>query len=397
MLLIITIVAMPLQTYAAYRITSALKRLTDWPRKRINLGAMMVGLWLFAYPFLMLGSYRLEVGWLPMALQRSDTTLDLLVTYPFWIGLILAVELFGLFLLLDIAQMVCFPVYQKHKPRWLKLHSWIVLMVAAAAVSYAIIRVYKDTFTLRVRSSDLTISELPAELDGLRIVEIADLQADSRTNGPLLQRFVETVNALTPDLIVFAGDLVTSGTDYIDTGAATLGELKATHGVYACLGDHDHFSDRDLVAGSLKRSGIQVLDNESIIVPIGSSRISLTGITNVYRTRPSAGALEKQENQRSKSPLNIMLTHQPSPWLVDFASAHGYDLFLAGHTHGGQIAFPLPGLRLCGSRFETKYVSGFYRAGGMTVSVTNGVGLTLAPIRYNAPAEITSIVLRSGT
>jgi predicted MPP superfamily phosphohydrolase len=80
--------------------------------------------------------------------------------------------------------------------------------------------------------------------------------------------------------------------------------------------------------------------------------------------------------------------------LVKHAEENDYDLFLAGHTHGGQIAFPLPGFLLTGSSFETPYVSGFYRAGSMLVSVTNGLGLTLAPVRYNAPAEITLITLR---
>jgi predicted MPP superfamily phosphohydrolase len=91
-----------------------------------------------------------------------------------------------------------------------------------------------------------------------------------------------------------------------------------------------------------------------------------------------------------------MLTHQPSEWLVDYSLKQGYNLFVAGHTHGGQIVFPVPGFLLTGSSFETDYVTGFYQVGEMLVSVNNGLGMTLAPVRYHAPAEVTLILLKNG-
>ena len=238
------------------------------------------------------------------------------------------------------------------------------------------------------------IPELPAELDGFRIVQIADLQADPRTNDRKLNAFVAQVNSLKPDLILFGGDLVTSGTDFIQKGGETMGKMEARHGIYACLGDHDYFSDKSMVIQSLQQHGVTVLDNIAAIVPVGSSHLSLTGVTNVYRTRATDGILDTIEKQRLRGPVNVLLTHQPSPWLVSFAEEKGYNLFLAGHTHGGQIAFPLPGFLLTGSSFETDYVSGFYDVGRMLVSVNNGLGLTLAAVRYHAPAEVTLIVLR---
>jgi predicted MPP superfamily phosphohydrolase len=93
--------------------------------------------------------------------------------------------------------------------------------------------------------------------------------------------------------------------------------------------------------------------------------------------------------------LRIMFTHSVARWLVDSASAHHYDIFLGGHTHGGQVAPGIPWWTLIMSRFQTPYVSGFYTAGSMLVSVTNGIGLTVAPFRFQAPAEISVIVVRS--
>jgi predicted MPP superfamily phosphohydrolase len=256
-------------------------------------------------------------------------------------------------------------------------------------------RVYSDTLRLRTRETELRVADLPAELDGFRIVQIADLQADGRTKGDKLQAYVDRVNQLKPDLILFAGDLVTSGTDYVETGAEAMGKMESRYGIYACLGDHDFFSNRQMVAASLQKNGVTVLDNVAAIVPVGPSFISIAGITNVYaRPRPTPDALEAIEQQRPDAPVDIFLTHQPSPAIVDYATAKGYDLFVAGHTHGGQIVFPLPGFLLTGSSFETRYVTGFYDVGRMLASITNGLGLTLAPIRYHAPAEVTLILLR---
>jgi predicted MPP superfamily phosphohydrolase len=170
--------------------------------------------------------------------------------------------------------------------------------------------------------------------------------------------------------------------------------MKSRLGVYGALGDHDFFSDREMVIESLRENGGRILEDESVSLPVAGASIVITGVTNVYRRRVVDGTIEANERTRPHGALDIMVTHQPAERLVEFASRNGYDLFLGGHTHGGQVVFPLPGYPLSGSRFETRYVTGFYTAGSMLVSTTNGLGLTLAPIRYHAPAEVTLIVVR---
>src|SRR6185436_16019353 len=158
--------------------------------------------------------------------------------------------------------------------------------------------------------------------------------------------------------------------------------------------DHDYFADRKFVVDQLEARAIVVLENKTTSVAIDGGSVAITGVTNVYRNQVSEQTVASLSRARVPASLSILLTHQPSPWLVKSAAANEYDLFLAGHTHGGQIVFPLPGFLLTGSSFETKYVTGFYRVGPMFVSINNGLGLTLAPIRYHAPAEVTLIVLR---
>ena len=91
--------------------------------------------------------------------------------------------------------------------------------------------------------------------------------------------------------------------------------------------------------------------------------------------------------------LRILLVHQPAEWLLNQASERSYDLLVAGHTHGGQIVIHPLGIPVTASMRETGYYSGEYTLGSMAIVVTNGVGLTLAPVRYHAPAEVTTIVL----
>ena len=314
--------------------------------------------------------------------------------YPFWIGVILSVQLALFLLVTDATRLLLFPVYRRHRARWLRIQARVVIVIVCAGSAYVIARIYNDTFTVRTRETEIRVKNLPESLEGFRIAQIADVQVDGRTNGPRVQSFVDRVNGLNPDLILFCGDLVTSGTGYIEAAAEALGKLEARYSTYACLGDHDFFSDSAKVISSLEKSGVTVLNNSVALVPTNPSPISLVGITNVYRTRPAENVLQTLEQQRTQAAVNILLTHQPSEWLVKHAEENRYDLFLAGHTHGGQIVFPLPGFLLTGSSFETAYVSGLYRVGSMYVSVTNGFGLTLAPVRYNAPAEITLITLR---
>lgn len=393
MLLLFTLAGALFQWYVASKTINAIANVTSSKRRTIRFAVIAVLFWISLHPLLTFGSYFLGGGRLAQSLQRSTPTLDGLITYPFWAGIIAAIQVALFLLVTDVMKLLLMPVYRKHVIVWRRAQAWLTLILVCAGTVYVVARIYNDTFTVRIRETELQIPDLPEELEGFRIAQIADVQADDRTNGAKLQNYVDTVNSLKPDLILYGGDLVTSGIDYIDAGAKAVGKMEAKHGTYACLGDHDFFSDRDLVTRALESNGITVLDNVATLVPVGSTYISLMGVTNVYRTRPTMGELETIERQRPRGPVNVLLTHQPSEWLVDYAAEHGYNLLVAGHTHGGQIVFPLPGFLLTGSSFETRYVTGFYGVGSLTVSINNGLGLTLAPVRYHAPAEVTLISL----
>ena len=378
------------QLYGASKAVTALAGITAWPRSRLRVVAGAVILYLAVLPISSLLGYLLGFS---TSFQGSPF-FDTAFTYPFWIGIAFGVQLFILLLVIGLAKLALLPLYRRNRPRLRALEGWVVVAAVGLTAVYVTARVYSDTFLLRTRTTELRVAGLPAELSGFRIVHIADVQVDRRTNGSKLEAYVETVNGLKPDLILFSGDAVTSGTAFVDQAAETFSKLQARYGIYACLGDHDYFAGRDLVVDRLRSRGLVVLENETATLPLDKGTIVITGVTNVYRNSLTDGTVDRLARERPEGSTRILLTHQPSTWLVEMAADRKYDLFLAGHTHGGQIAFPLPGFLLTGSSFETKYVTGFHSVGSMLVSVNNGLGLTLAPIRYHAPAEVTLIVLR---
>jgi predicted MPP superfamily phosphohydrolase len=389
--LILAIASSPFEWYAATRIAASITTLTSWRPRRTRCATAAVIFYPLSYPLVTTLSYLLGA---PKVYQQRSLLVDALLTYPFWIGVVFAVQLSFALLLLDAGRLVLYPAYRKHRDRWLASQAGLTLLLTGAIAIYCGLRIYTDTCRVQVRHAAFQVAGLPAELDGLKIAQISDVHVDIRTNGGKLDRYIQAVNAQSPDLIIFCGDLVSSGTAYIDQAATALGRLRAKYGVFACLGDHDYFSDPEMVASRLELNGITVLRDEYRLVKTDGGEISLTGVTNVYRKPASPGAVLALAEKRPHRGLDIFYTHQPSNWIVESAAAAGYNLFLAGHTHGGQIAFPLPGFILTGSSFETHYVTGGFKQGDTWINICNGLGLTLAPIRYRAPAELTIIEVR---
>jgi len=283
-ILIIFLVGVVFELYVARKTITAMATVTSWPRKLIRLSAMAVVLWFILYPLALVASYYLEITSVSRALQSSEMLTDELLIYPFWTGLIFSVQLSQPLLLTDVIRLMLFPVYRRNKGKWIKIQARVVILTVCVGFIYVAVRIYSDTFTVRVRQAEARIKSLPESLEGLRIVQIADVQVDARTNGSKLEGFIDRVNSLNPDLILICGDFVTSGTGYIETAAAAMGRLKSRYSVYACLGDHDFFSDHTKVTSSLQKNGVTVLDNAEAFVENDGAAILITGITNVYRT-----------------------------------------------------------------------------------------------------------------
>jgi predicted MPP superfamily phosphohydrolase len=257
---------------------------------------------------------------------------------------------------------------------------------SAASVRSALGRVaVKD---VRVR-----LARLPRELDGTVIVQLSDVHVGPTIGRQFVEDIVEQVNALSADVVVITGDLVDGSVPQLRELVAPLGNLKAKHGVFFVTGNHEYYSGARAWCAELERLGIRVLRNERVEIGTTGASFDLAGVDDysAHQFGHGHGAnLERAVEGRDPSRELVLLAHQPRQ--VYEAVRHGVGLQLSGHTHGGQL-WPWNYL----VKLQQPVVSGLERFGATQVYVSNGTGYWGPPMRLGAPAEITKIVLESGT
>lgn len=326
---------------------------------------------------------------------------DYLLLYPFWVLIILILQVSVLFFFVDLLKLILYPLYKKHKENLYRLQVKIFLAITLFFAFYVPARIIYDYNTVDIRSVNYLKENLPKELDGFKIAFISDIQADRYTDEKRLERYIEKINESNPDLVLIAGDVITSTPDYIETAAKYIGKIKSTHGTYSCVGDHDNWAYRQDYVRSLREIKkslndykIEMPDNELRFIEIDSLRIGITFITNTYVSDISETTLKNLASS-NKAEFKIFLTHQPQQFLINSAVRNKYDLFLAGHTHGGQITLLFPFIQLTPTLFETNYIKGDFYFNDMLAVVCGGLGMSLAPVRYNSTPEIVIITLKS--
>ena len=326
---------------------------------------------------------------------------DYLLLYPFWVLIILILQVSALFFFIDLLKLIFYPLYKKHKHTLYRVQVKIFLALTVFFAIYIPARIIYDYNTVEVRNVEYQKNNLPKELDGFKIAFISDVQADRYTDEKRLKRYVDKINDSKPDLVLVAGDVITSTPDYIENAGKYLGMIKSKYGTYSCVGDHDNWAyrqdyERSLreVSGALNHYNVEMPDNELRYFEIDSSRIGVTFITNTYVSEISETTLQNIASS-NKAEFKIFLTHQPQDFLINSAVKNNYNLFLAGHTHGGQITLVFPFVQLTPTLIETRYIKGDFYFNDMLAIVCGGLGMSLAPVRYNSTPEIVLITLKN--
>lgn len=231
--------------------------------------------------------------------------------------------------------------------------------------------------------------------EGLRLVQLSDIHHSSFLDEEEIAAAAREANALEPDLIVLTGDYISHSRQYIAGCARALGNLRAPLGVYAVLGNHDHWTDAEMMAGALTEAGIRVLVNESIALARDGGRLWLAGVDDLMVERDDLkSALAGTEANEAR----ILLSHNPA--IIREAARAGVDLVLSGHTHGGQINWRL----LVGrddrrtsrwlGRPSRRFLRGHAWLGATQLYVNRGLGTVVVPLRYGCPPEISLLELR---
>ena len=291
-----------------------------------------------------------------------------------------------------------------------KIRSQIILLSGlilssgmALTIGYGVIAGKK---TIRMEEFRLDIADLPAGLNGLKIVHISDIHLGSYENDRFLKRCVGKINWLEPDLILFTGDMVNNFYQEITGFEDLLGRLQARSGKFAILGNHDYgdYSDwnspkdkaRNLrgIKRKVGEAGFQLLLNRSAKVDIRDTSLYIIGVENWgHPPFPQYARLDSaQQNVPGKS-FRILLTHDPAHWSDQVLYKTDIPLTLAGHTHGGQFAIKIAGMEFSLIRLLNKYWGGLYMENNQFLCVNRGLGCVGLPARIDMAPEITVITL----
>jgi predicted MPP superfamily phosphohydrolase len=243
---------------------------------------------------------------------------------------------------------------------------------------------------IEVETVELTVPNLPPELEGLTLVQLTDLHLGVFTGPREIGAVLDRVERLRGDLVVLTGDTLDHNPRHIGEAMRALGRIRARGGVHAILGNHDHYTGPGLVTRGLRAVGIRTYINGSTALGPDGARgrgLILAGVDDIMAPRIGTGVgpdLAAALRGRDPDDPVVLLAHNP---MVFDDVAHRVAVQLSGHTHGGQInPFGVAGAVL-------PYVAGRYTVGGATLFVSRGIGTTGPPVRLAARPEIVRIAL----
>lgn len=245
-----------------------------------------------------------------------------------------------------------------------------------------------EPFRLTVEHHKIFLRRLPKAFDGLRVVQLSDIHHSPFTSREQIERAVDTANSLQPDIIALTGDYVSKERAYAAPCAELMGQLRARHGVYAVLGNHDHWTDAALVTDLFRAEGITMLVNQGMRFEKDGAAIWLAGVDDTMVglediSLALAGAGEDE--------LKLLLAHNPI--ILRRAARAGVDLVLSGHTHGGQVN--LRPERSASGKPRRRLVKGLAKRGETQIYVTRGLGTVVLPVRFGCPPEVSLLELRT--
>ncbi len=262
-----------------------------------------------------------------------------------------------------------------------------ILCMSGGLVCYGAYEAERCPTVIKV---SIPFSNLPPELESLRIVQISDIHVGTAIKRDYVQTVVEKVNSLKPDIIAFTGDVADGSVQYLREHVSPLTDLSASYGSYFVTGNHDYYSGVEAWVEEMDRIGFTVLMNEHRIIDHGTASILLAGITDYSSEHHIGNHTSNPFDALSGSPkcdLKVILAHQPRS--IYSVAESGFDLQLSGHTHGGQT-FPVQFIE---SLRPPHYVAGLYKHKKTWIYVNRGTGYWGPPQRLGVRSEITLIKL----
>ena len=287
------------------------------------------------------------------------------------------------------------------RSEFLQQMGWTVASVPFFVVGYSI---YRTLYNFSINRIDVPIDDLPPQLDGLTVAQISDIHAGSLFDQRPIEEAVSILQQLRPDMIVITGDLVNHDAEEMEMIRPALSTLQPDLGIFACLGNHEHYARIDDIVARIRSTPATLLVNDFRSLDIDGARLHLIGTDNTGFNQHYADldrAILGLRPDPNGDELRILLAHDPSYWDTHVRPDHAdIDVMLAGHTHGGQIGFEWGPLRWSLARMMYPRWAGLYEEsraddkGIQHLYVNRGFGTVGPPIRVGIRPEITLLTLR---
>jgi uncharacterized protein len=274
--------------------------------------------------------------------------------------------------------------------RWLERTAVALSAAPFVAAGYGLLY---GRFNVEVTRHRIRLARLPKAFEGFHIAQLSDIHISPFMPADEIRRCVTLVNELKADLVVLTGDYLADDRQAQGEVVQALGGLRASYGVFGCLGNHEIYTEtEDSITRLFAAEGIRILRQERVPIQSRGEMLNLIGIDYQslrFSTDHSGHDVDQYlaGNEKLVMPgiVNILLSHNPNTF--DRAAELGIDLTLAGHTHGGEFEFIHRGVSL--TRIETRYISGWFEKPGGQLYVNRGIGTTGFPIRFGSRPEIT--------
>lgn len=285
--------------------------------------------------------------------------------------------------------------------------SWLGIGIGGSLIS-SLIYGFSNKYDYKIHKLSLSFPNLPPAFKGIKIVQISDIHSGSFDNKHAVEKGVQKILDLKPDLILFTGDLINDRATEMHGYEDVFSRLKAPMGVFSTLGNHDYgdyvqwpseearkqnLEDLKKLQGEM---GWRLLMNEHVVLEKEGQQIALIGIENwsAKARFPKHGKMWEAYPGAEKYPFKILMSHDPSHWDAEVRPKYGdIDLTLAGHTHGMQFGVDLPGFKWSPVKYVYNQWMGLYEAGKQKLYVNRGYGFIGYPGRVGILPEITLIEL----
>ena len=242
---------------------------------------------------------------------------------------------------------------------------------------------------IRITEIEIKSADVPNSFDGSKIVFISDTHLGPFLSSERLSGIVDRINEIKPEIIILGGDYVHYGFKYIEPVFKEFGKLRAELGVYAVLGNHDHYADAGFTRKMMAKYRINNIDNQSSWIKKVNDSIKIGGVGDLWEDTQQP---ENTFKELKKSNFAILVSHHPD--YIEKMNTDLIDLTLSGHTHGGQITFFGLWAPILPSQYGQKYRYGLIDQGKMKSYISSGVGAVNLPFRFFCRPEIVVIRLK---